>query len=194
MQRAFKCILLGDSNTGKSTLLQSLFPSEAPIGPTIGIDFRFFDVDPQRRIVLWDTSGMNRFRCITRAYYHDNDIVIFVFNVSNRASFSNIKDWMEDYEQSGRLSQYYLFANRYENGNEKRCVTQREAETFAHEHNMIYIEDNASTARDIWVQLKTLVQSKPIPSQPIAAPVSPPKPLSPQRSKPTCLSWLTIEI
>ncbi|KAG7235978.1 hypothetical protein INR49_001675, partial [Caranx melampygus] len=68
----FKIILVGDSDVGKTCVVQS-FKSGIFIEKqqnTIGVDFtvRTLDIDGKRvKMQVWDTAGQERFRTITRA-------------------------------------------------------------------------------------------------------------------------------
>ena len=159
LQKSYKCILLGDVRVGKTTLLESLYPpTGVPPGSTIGIDFRMIDLDKFRRIVLWDTSGMKRYRCITRSYYHDNDLVIFVFNVSNRSTFLNLSSWIDEYRLVSPLSKGWLFGN-IQGGRE---VEEDEANAFAQSQGLTYIEENGQEATNIWTSIQQYVCSFPL--------------------------------
>jgi GTPase SAR1 family protein len=44
----------------------------------------------------WDTAGQERFRTITSAYYRGADGVIMTYDVTQRESFTHVKDWLVD--------------------------------------------------------------------------------------------------
>lgn len=54
--------------------------------------FRFYNLLQQvTNFQIWDTAGQERFRSVTAAYYRDADALLLVFDVSNRASFENVR-------------------------------------------------------------------------------------------------------
>ena len=70
----FKFILIGDTNVGKSCLMQQLVDETFAPGtdPTIGVEFGVKHVQCSRRRVklqIWDTAGQENFRSITRSYF-----------------------------------------------------------------------------------------------------------------------------
>jgi predicted GTPase len=71
---AFLVILIGDSGTGKSSLMTRLIKNEFIFGrvSTIGIDFLPKTITIDSRVIkalFWDTGGQERFRSITPNYY-----------------------------------------------------------------------------------------------------------------------------
>ena len=95
----FKFILIGDVETGKSNILLGLsygqFKHEYQL--TIGVEFGAKNIEINNkiyRIQIWDTSGQENFRSITRAYYKNSSCAILVYNITNRDSFDNITNWI----------------------------------------------------------------------------------------------------
>ena len=69
-----KVLIIGESGTGKSSLLlrftDDIFDTE--IGSTIGVDFKVKTLTIHGdifKIALWDTAGQERFRTLTPSYY-----------------------------------------------------------------------------------------------------------------------------
>ena len=101
----FKLLLIGDSGTGKSSILLR-FTDDTWIAPeevsaTIGVDFKVkvVDVDSKRyKLTIWDTAGQERFRTLTSSYYRGAQGVILVYDVSNRASFEHLQLWFTELE------------------------------------------------------------------------------------------------
>ena len=84
-----KYIIIGDEEVGKSNLLSHYiddrFTSEYQ--STIGVEFRAKNVvirNTTYRIQMWDTSGKENFRSITRAYYKNSVCALVVYDISSR--------------------------------------------------------------------------------------------------------------
>lgn len=70
----FKILLLGDSNVGKTCIVQRFCDETFVDGyiSTIGIDFKqkLINLDEKQiKLQLWDSAGQERFRALTSAYY-----------------------------------------------------------------------------------------------------------------------------
>ncbi len=96
----YKIILVGNSTVGKTSILyrfmDNKFNSKGAM--TIGVDFgvKHVDIDDNTKVKLqiWDTSGQEKFRSITRSYYRGSDGIIVVFDLSNLTSFIDIRTWI----------------------------------------------------------------------------------------------------
>ncbi|XP_042624187.1 ras-related protein Rab-26-like [Cyprinus carpio] len=94
---AFKVMLVGDSGVGKTCLLVRFKDGAFLAGSfisTVGIDFRnkVLSIDGVRvKLQIWDTAGQERFRSVTHAYYRDAHALLLLYDVTNKASFDNIK-------------------------------------------------------------------------------------------------------
>ncbi|KAF2680979.1 ras-domain-containing protein [Lentithecium fluviatile CBS 122367] len=104
-----KVILLGPSAAGKSCLLHRFVKNEWKIlsSQTIGVEFASKIVhinprDPSRgsrkriKLQLWDTAGTERFRSVSRSYYRGAAGAILVYDVSNYASFAQLRTFLDD--------------------------------------------------------------------------------------------------
>ena len=91
-----KVKMVGDSAVGKSSIVlrfcQDTFTEN--MNPTIGMDYKskVMEVDGRSvKATIWDTAGQERYRTITSNYYRGSHGIIFVYDVTNRASFESIE-------------------------------------------------------------------------------------------------------
>ena len=67
-----------------------------------GVDYKFktIELDGQRfKLQIWDTAGQERFRAITSRYYRMAAGILLVYDITDRASFTNIEGWIESIHQ-----------------------------------------------------------------------------------------------
>ncbi|XP_054480730.1 ras-related protein Rab-19-like [Anoplopoma fimbria] len=102
----FKIILIGDSNVGKTCVVQNFksgFFSERQQN-TIGVDFTVRTVDIEGRRVkmqVWDTAGQERFRTITQSYYRSAHGAIIAYDITRRSTFDSVAHWIKEVELYG---------------------------------------------------------------------------------------------
>ena len=95
-----KLLMIGDSDTGKSCLLQRFADGRfyRDMTHTIGIDFKtkYMDVGTglTAKVQIWDTAGQERFRSITTSYFAGAMGLVLCYDVTNRRSFENVQYWM----------------------------------------------------------------------------------------------------
>ncbi len=106
----FKIVIFGDSQTGKTTLthrfLTNLFNDD--VAMTLGVDFHLKAVEVDGEMVklqIWDFAGEERFRFLFPSYIRGATGAIFMYDVTNYGSLTNVDDWFEILEKE---IDYYL--------------------------------------------------------------------------------------
>ena len=141
----FKLIIVGDSFTGKTSLLnKSCYNTFTEhYDATIGVDFITKLTSMSDGIVIkthiWDTAGQRCFSSILKDYYKCSAGIIYVFDKGDKSSFENIKYWMNEVQGCNIPS--ILIGNKIDKSSN---VSRETAEIFALEHGMSYIETSAS--------------------------------------------------
>ena len=147
---------LGDSSVGKTSfftkIATGLFSEKNNIS-TIGRDkcrLYFNDIeinlnDKDRKeafnINLYDTSGQESFRALTKIYYHSTDVVFLLYDVTYRKSFDDLGEWLKEIKEKlyyCMIGHYIIFVlgNKIDMigiEDKKRETTEEEAENFCKE-------------------------------------------------------------
>ena len=150
--RLVKVVINGDSKTGKSSLLARIVNDEFydQHKPTIGVEFKTkTDQSKNLKLQIWDTAGQERFKSITAAYYRGAGVFVIVFDVTNRASFENVgSKWLEEikaHTEPDKATSVLLVGNKTDLNN--REVSLAEAEAFALNHHMMYLDFSSKDGR-----------------------------------------------
>ncbi|KAK9824041.1 hypothetical protein WJX72_007220 [[Myrmecia] bisecta] len=166
-----KLLLIGDSGVGKSCLLlrfsEDSFTSS--FITTIGIDFKIKKIlldNKWIKLQIWDTAGQERFRTITSAYYRGAMGILLVYDVTDDASFNNIRNWMRNIEQhASDTVNKVLVGNKSDMDESKRAVPYSKGQALADEFGIQFFETSAknnvnvdevfqSIAKDVMLRLK----------------------------------------
>ena len=100
-----KLIIIGDSNVGKSCLLQRFCDDEFTPSfiATVGMDHRSRSISlPTRdtvKLQIWDTAGQEQYKAMTSNFYRSSMGVAVVYDVTWRRSFMNVPNWMKNLEE-----------------------------------------------------------------------------------------------
>lgn len=93
-----KCVLLGDSNVGKSSLvlryIQKQFSEYSE--STIGCAFNNTNIKYNNntyKVDIWDTAGQERYRGLMPMYYRNADIVFLCIDLSEKDNEKIINDY-----------------------------------------------------------------------------------------------------
>ncbi|XP_054977632.1 ras-related protein Rab-19-like [Sorex araneus] len=151
----FKVILIGDSNVGKTCVVQHFTSgvySEAQQN-TIGVDFtvRSLDIDGKKvKMQVWDTAGQERFRTITQSYYRSAHAAIIAYDITQRSSFESVPHWIDEVKKYGAANLVIMLMGTKSDLWEKRQVLFEEACAMAEKHGLLAaLETSAKESRNI---------------------------------------------
>lgn len=88
--KVVRCVFIGDSNVGKTTILSKLSHNYRIISPTIGVDNVLFDRN-RVHFQCWDTSGSIQFRAVTELFVSKSQNKVFVYDSSKPETFHRDK-------------------------------------------------------------------------------------------------------
>mmetsp|Transcript_1358 Transcript_1358/g.2643 ORF Transcript_1358/g.2643 Transcript_1358/m.2643 type:complete len:261 (+) Transcript_1358:2-784(+) len=102
----FKCLLLGDSATGKSSLcgrqVERQFDMNQQHILTCGVDFKVQAFEWEGKVVklqIWDTAGQERFRAIVNSYYRNSSGIMLCYDITDPTTAENVKSWLIEIEK-----------------------------------------------------------------------------------------------
>ena len=101
-RRIIHFILVGDCNTGKSSLIrryhENIFDTVKD-KPTIGVDFVVHKINFSNHgdveITIYDTAGQERFATMTSTFYRNAHCVMIVYALDDKKSFDNLGKWLD---------------------------------------------------------------------------------------------------
>ena len=142
-----KILLCGDSSVGKTSLLLKYvddYFSDLHIS-TIGVEYKIKELNINgRKVILriWDTSGQERYRSITQNFYRNANGILFVFDLTSKISFNNIKNWLTDSQDCETKVIKILVGNKVDLS-EDRVLEKDYVESYAEKKEMKYFETSA---------------------------------------------------
>lgn len=156
MSFVFKIIIIGNANTGKSSILDRFvnnrFINDSDITIGVELGFRTIVLEDYTKVKLrlYDTAGQCQFRSLTKSYYRNSVGAIIVYDVSNRKTFDDIHIWIKELKENCPIqpSIIILAANKTDL-EKKRQVTQEEGLLLAEENNFTYAEVSCKQTRNV---------------------------------------------
>lgn len=119
---------------------------------TIGVDFKIRTIDLDGKTVklqIWDTAGQERFRTITSSYYRGAHGIIIVYDISDRESFDNVKQWLSEIDRYACENVNKLLVGNKCDMDSKRQVEFDEAKAFADERSIPFLETSAKDSTNV---------------------------------------------
>ena len=96
-----KVILVGEMSTGKTSLINITIGGKFIEGKELTTSTASFVTkqmtigDKTYTLNLWDTIGQEKFRSLTKIFIKDSKIVIFVYDITNMKSFTELDYWFK---------------------------------------------------------------------------------------------------
>ena len=137
-----KVILIGEPGVGKTSIIKVSTGEEfnESENPNLSVSFYLKKINlgnKQYNLELWDTIGQENLRVINALFYNNSRIVIFVYDITNKKSFNNLKSfWINEIKQQIGDSGYVkaIIGNKIDLYL-KEEVNEEEAENLAKEIN-----------------------------------------------------------
>ena len=153
MDYTFKIITVGDIYVGKTSIVNRYISNtfNENYNLTIGVNFACKTININNnniKIQIWDTSGEEQFRSIINMYFINTIGILLIFDISNINTFNNIQSRIYDINKNNnpRNPIIILVGNK----NDKlREVNFEQAQKFALDNSLIYIETSAKTGFNI---------------------------------------------
>ena len=160
----YKILILGYSSVGKNCFLTRYADNtfqEMHLS-TIGIDYKLKNVVMDNgktvKLQIWDTAGQDRFRSITKNYYKGANGIIVLFSVTDRNSFSNVKNWINQIKaEVDEKVTIIIVANKIDD-EENREITKEQGEELASTFGLQFFECSAKTGENIIPTFNELVK------------------------------------
>lgn len=141
---AIKLILVGDTNTGKTTTLYAMqhnIPKTTPIS-TVGVEFAAIGYKyggKTFKLQVWDTAGQEKFRSITTSFFKNSTVALLFCDVTKRSTFISLYSWLTDlYRHAPENIEIILVANKVDL--DDRRVSYEELEKFSTENSINFFE------------------------------------------------------
>ena len=146
-----RLLMIGDSSVGKTSLVVRYDEDSfsTMFMTTIGVDYRDKLVTIEGRDIklqIWDTAGQERFRTITSAYYRGAMGILLTYDVTDRRSFENVRNWMANVkEHASERVDVALVGNKDDCEDGARVVARSEGEALARSFGAPFFETSAKS-------------------------------------------------
>ena len=163
-EEEIKIILVGESGTGKTSLIssvQGLTFYEGTQLSTVISSFIKLSIKISEKdycINLWDTIGQERYRSLTNIFLNGSKIVIFVFDITNEESFNELDFWFKLIkDELGKNVIKGIAANKYDLIDEQK-IDEDTIDEYAKKKGVPFAFTTATDIKTFSVFLKKLIK------------------------------------
>ena len=148
-QHLFKVIVVGAGKVGKTSLTIRFAEDRFRESylPTLGVDFMTKNLtvnEAKVKLQLWDTGGQEFVMSLLPFYFSGAAGGVLVYDITNRNSFNSLDYWLKQIRQNAGEVPVVLAGNKVDIA-DKRKVSTEEAQAFAADKNLLYLETSAKT-------------------------------------------------
>uniref|UniRef100_U3FW95 small monomeric GTPase n=1 Tax=Micrurus fulvius TaxID=8637 RepID=U3FW95_MICFL len=150
----FKLVLLGESAVGKSSLVLRFVKGqfheyqESTIGAAFLTQTICLD-DTTVKFEIWDTAGQERYHSLAPMYYRGAQAAIVVYDITNMDTFVRAKNWVKELQRQASASIIIALAGNKADLASKRAVDFQEAQIYAEDNSLLFMETSAKTAMNV---------------------------------------------
>jgi len=145
---------LGESAVGKSSLVLRFVKGqfheyqESTIGAAFLTQTVCLD-DTTVKFEIWDTAGQERYHSLAPMYYRGAQAAIVVYDITNQDTFSRAKTWVKELQRQASPNIVIALSGNKADLAGKRTVDTEEAQAYADENGLLFMETSAKTAMNV---------------------------------------------
>ncbi|KAK1165968.1 ras-related protein Rab-5B-like [Acipenser oxyrinchus oxyrinchus] len=168
----FKLVLLGDMAVGKSSLVLRFVKGQfdefqettiggertqasgkminCPLAPMAAFLAQSVCLDNTTvKFEIWDTAGQERYHSLAPMYYRGAQAAIVVFDITKPETFERAKAWVKELQRQASPNIVIALAGNKSDLAERRMVEYEEAQTYAEDTGLLFMETSAKTAMNV---------------------------------------------
>lgn len=148
-QHLYKVIVVGAGKVGKTSLTIRFAEDRFRESylPTLGVDFMTKNLtvnEAKVKLQLWDTGGQEFVMSLLPFYFSGAAGGVLVYDITNRNSFNSLDYWLKQIRQNAGDVPVVLAGNKVDIADQRKISTE-EAQTFAADKKLLYLETSAKT-------------------------------------------------
>ena len=143
-KREVKTIILGNTGVGKTCIINRFINNKFDPNSISSIGSKSLEKiitkdDTTFKLIIWDTSGEEKYHSLTNLFIKGSNIIILVYAVDNLSSFEGLEYWYDAFKQKIESSNYVLaiVGNKYDLINNEE-VSEEKAKKYAEEKNAFF--------------------------------------------------------
>lgn len=145
-----KCIFVGPSNSGKTSLMRQFTDDEFPLhtDTTIGVEFgrRTLTVDDKIvKVNIFDSAGDERFICLVTRYYSQSALAFVIIDITDYSSVSSIGKWVKRVRSENDDDIKIVIVGNKIDLDHRRVISNKQGRDIAKKYNCVYREISAKT-------------------------------------------------
>ena len=159
--KEYKVVVLGDYGVGKTSLIYRYMhnkfkkdikeESEKPENHKKKIQI---DENLKIRLNIWDTADMEKNGKIFKQYYKDIYGALIIFDITNKESFNNAKNWLEELKENSPKDIVFCFLGNKSDLDNERQISYEEIKEYTGDN--LYYEVSSKSGNNVSLAFESL--------------------------------------
>ena len=143
---SIKCVLLGESGTGKSSLIERFITNtfkKDTLSTLIGsFSSKLVYYEKENisiRFDIWDTAGQEKYRSINKIFYQDAQVTFLVYDITQKETYDAIKGyWYQEVKDNSPEDAIIFVLGNKSDLYEREAINEEDARKYAEDINALY--------------------------------------------------------
>ena len=149
-----KLVLFGENGVGVSCLAVRFVEGrfDTSLGATIGAAFLTQTVnldDTTVKFEIWDIAAQEKYFSLASMYYRGAQAAIVVYDITSQDAFARAKMWVKELQHEASPNIVIALAGNKEDMASHRMVEYDEAQSYAEENSLLFMETSAKTGMNV---------------------------------------------
>lgn len=145
-EESVKVCFLGATSVGKTSIILKKLGQFSDPANTIAPSLAFIQTE-EKKLMIVDTAGQERFRSLARTYYRDTPIAILVYSVCDRSSFDELGYFYNNLKEESPNSKIFVVGNKSDLPNHQ--ISDEEGSNYAKSIEANFIITSAKSGNGI---------------------------------------------
>ena len=152
-----KTVLIGETAVGKSSIINRFTKNKfiqdfepTLTGLCVNKEIKYIQLNKIIRFEIWDTAGQEVYRSLTKLYYKDASIVIFVYDITRKDTFEEIRDyWFNEVSNNCPKDAVFAIVGNKDDNYEFEDVDKDSVIEFSNKINALFKKTSAKIGTGI---------------------------------------------
>jgi len=145
-ENVLKVVLIGESGVGKTSIINQFVNGQFDPDEEVSINSSFksksIKIEGTGKVIkfcLWDTAGQEKYRSLSRIFYKDSKIIIFVYEITGKKTFKALQDyWYKEVKNNSKPDSILVLVGNKSDLYNFAQVEKEDAEKWADEIGAIF--------------------------------------------------------
>ena len=159
---SYKLIIIGNSGTGKSSLIKSAVSNDFKNDYQTTIAFEYSSLmikinnDKTYKLQIWDTCGQEIYRSLISNFFRNASLAVVMYSITESKSFEALDEWVNELREQANSDIIIFLVGNKSDLEEERVISYEQGKQYAKDKNLnFFIETSAkigNNAKEIFME------------------------------------------